>query len=1743
MRTLLSLALLLPAIAALAAPPEVELRTTEAVAVIDAKPGPPATLKDYFGPGRDGVNLGGRREAKSRLQWTVPPGLPAGNYVVGLLVAARTYLAFSEFYTHQIPLYHNDTWAYWQNHSAPVHPEQAADARHYQAEMTTGVLPLKPGDSLMAVFAPDGANLVVGPLRIYRQPPTDGVQELGVPGWGKPMPYWLEGKMLDPQREGNAVTQGCELYHPGALPRALNLRVQAVDYLQRVLLDKTEAITLQPNERRTLTWSFTRPDRQRCRFTVTASAEGVAPPLRLVRYLVDDVVDQPRPTFCLNGEWEMCFVPGAEPGSAPPADSKWQKISVPSLQPNKDGHCAWYRRSFDAPPYLTGDRILLSFDQAMTEAWVYVNGQAVGHELHGSQPFTVDITAAYRPGQRHDVLVAVRDWIAYSPANQERVKAGEEPVYKDRMTDVAGYSAAANVGLGGPVTLQARPAVTVDDVFIVTSVRNKKLTLRYRLRNDTAQARTATLAPVVLDAGKAIKSLGPVEVQLPPRQTVLQTVEAPWPNARYWWPEAPYLYGLQTDLTPATGTADRRLDRFGFREMWIEGIAFVLNGTRVKLRSQWSGGAASSSRTVGQADPARRLESLWEWQMRSVYFADVQLARTHGQAGVREVCDVADEVGLMVKLESECNQVNFTFDQRFWNAVLAHELHVMDTYKNYASVNMWSAGNENMWGWIYQGEAAKVLGNRWQVKIVKTMREFDLMRRPIEWEADGDLMGGWEHHALHYPRELEGHPDVPEGAFWGPLDGKTVVPYSMGPITLGEKPLTVGEAFWPATLHKPYGASIIVGDATYANTVPYGRAWNESSQFFVNGFRDVEFALIDIYNTLSLIPPQTVVLKQEDRSFYGGTTVTRDVNVHNDVRRPANLTLRWALVGAGSKAGASLMLKLAPAELKRLKLEVPLPTVRQPTVATLKLELLDEGRLVHTETRDWRLSPPLKLQAPPGLKLAVCDPVGDTAAMLKRVGLPFTPVAQLQAPAEGALLLGRDALKQPPEGPWREELIAFVRGGGKLVILEQSQPPDFLPTPLATAKDRKTTLAYPRATDHPLLQGLAPEDFWWWAPDHNVSIGNYRKPSAGNCLPLVDVGTGEGILETPLLEEYEGQGSIILCQMLLTDKVGVAPPAGVMLQNLLNYLAAPEPFRRPANTALFAGADAPLRKALDDSRLACDDLTGKAEELLRVGASVSDARVPEDRRAYAVAIVDAASALDDALVPVLRSFAEAGGHVLLHRVTPERQKQAEAALGARLRLFPLKDEPDDIQIKVIRSDNVGLLAGVSNHELFWGSNAFLAVTRHEGNWWSHYYGGAPAAEYIADCYCSPADADAAQVRQLTRPGALLQAPCGKGYVALSQFRLDQPVADCAVTVARLRSLLLTNLGSTLRSSGGAQLARKQRLQRYDFFTVDLGPYANRGLKDDKAAGIVGWTNQGENDMRALPTGRQTFEGIPFQIASPKAAITLYSTNAANTDLPREVKGLKIGQRADVLFFLHSMAWGCEKPFVYRVNYEDGTTVEVPIVLGRQIMDWWDDPIKHADSLARGGGFIAWTGANPMRPSIVLPACEWTNPHPEKVIRDVDFVKTPDSDGCVPVLAGITGAISRPREGIVTDVIGTAGLKVQLGTQVQDIYYIGCEGLPPDHPYYPQAMAAHRDMVVGKKVSILDDVVTENAAGQRIAYVAIGDIYYAQNLVNGKLIGEGLAKLGNFEGNARHRMFLDNLGFIAKQRKAGLWGVK
>ena len=56
----------------------------------------------------------------------------------------------------------------------------------------------------------------------------------------------------------------------------------------------------------------------------------------------------------------------------------------------------------------------------------------------------------------------------------------------------------------------------------------------------------------------------------------------------------------------------------------------------------------------------------------------------------------------------------------------------------------------------------------------------------------------------------------------------------------------------------------------------------------------------------------------------------------------------------------------------------------------------------------------------------------------------------------------------------------------------------------------------------------------------------------------------------------------------------------------------------------------------------------------------------------------------------------------------------------------------------------------------------------------------------------------------------------------------------------------------------------------------------------------------------------------------------------------------------------------------------------------------------------------------------------------------------------------------------------------------------------------------------------------------MAYVYVGDDVLAGALINGKVLGDGLSRLGDFEGNERMRMLLTNMGEPAKWKKVGMW---
>lgn len=212
--------------------------------------------------------------------------------------------------------------------------------------------------------------------------------------------------------------------------------------------------------------------------------------------------------------------------------------------------------------------------------------------------------------------------------------------------------------------------------------------------------------------------------------------------------------------------------------------------------------------------------------------------------------------------------------------------------------------------------------------------------------------------------------------------------------------------------------------------------------------------------------------------------------------------------------------------------------------------------------------------------------------------------------------------------------------------------------------------------------------------------------------------------------------------------------------------------------------------------------------------------------------------------------------------------------------------------------------------------------------------------------------------------------------------------------------------------------RQEEVARFylDVNTAECIPLDLRGVVNmafqDKIAddGKGGWFDQGDNDFAAMPLGKITAAGVPFEIIDPK-------TNAERSALilggiprpyfPDKATGIKVGMQVKNLYFLHTMGWSAkngETILIYRIVYQDNTSIEIPVRNRHEIGGWWGTPVL-------SNAKIAVEAANPHRSVINLQCFKWSNPHLEKEIRSLDIISAKGSG--IPAVVAVTAELNTP----------------------------------------------------------------------------------------------------------------------------------
>lgn len=196
--------------------------------------------------------------------------------------------------------------------------------------------------------------------------------------------------------------------------------------------------------------------------------------------------------------------------------------------------------------------------------------------------------------------------------------------------------------------------------------------------------------------------------------------------------------------------------------------------------------------------------------------------------------------------------------------------------------------------------------------------------------------------------------------------------------------------------------------------------------------------------------------------------------------------------------------------------------------------------------------------------------------------------------------------------------------------------------------------------------------------------------------------------------------------------------------------------------------------------------------------------------------------------------------------------------------------------------------------------------------------------------------------------------------------------------------------------------------------LDIRAAANMSLTDEKAGdGEGGWTDEGPfNDLRDLKPGRHTWLGVPVQIIDPaandgKAVVTLRGRTLPAG--PEKSKPIPVGKKVRGLFFTQAANYA-QAPGAqigkYVIRYADGETVDVPLVAGTNIFDWWFDHQEGEDS--RTITITASQSLSEGQPYRWLRMWYWQNPRMQVPVESIT-VEAAKGDPTF-VLLGVTAAI-------------------------------------------------------------------------------------------------------------------------------------
>jgi len=350
----------------------------------------------------------------------------------------------------------------------------------------------------------------------------------------------------------------------------------------------------------------------------------------------------------------------------------------------------WYERNFIVPTALMDQRLSLRFGSATHEAWVFVNGTAVGHHKGGFTPFELPINDAVQAGTNR-LTVKISNLLDHSTlpvGNYTETKDanGNTVSHVDENFDFFNYA-----GLHRNVNLLATPWNRVEDITVTPHI---------------------DLATTSADIDVAVKTTATATVKvtlLDETGTIVATANGAdstlhLDNIHLWQPLNAYLYQARVEILAGGTVVDSYTEPFGLRTIEIKSGKFLINDEPFyfkgfgKHEDSYVNGRGMNE-AVNVLD-LNLLKKIGANSFRTSHYPySEEMMRLCDREGI-VVIDEVPAVGLMPDFNFDVSSAFKNTENPFWSTVKTQDAHeqalkeMIGRDKNHASVVIWSIANE-----------------------------------------------------------------------------------------------------------------------------------------------------------------------------------------------------------------------------------------------------------------------------------------------------------------------------------------------------------------------------------------------------------------------------------------------------------------------------------------------------------------------------------------------------------------------------------------------------------------------------------------------------------------------------------------------------------------------------------------------------------------------------------------------------------------------------------------------------------------------------------------------------------------------------------------------------------------------------------------------------------------------------------------------------------------------------------------